>query len=169
MLINSEMLVYHPKKLVKSIVHYFLFTILKTGAAQYFMFLEKGAYQTFGHKRINLKKIINLTLKSKLSSGVTSLRKFTAVKDSLCWYRPFGTWPKVVNFAFLLFANYCLVLSAHSTSIVYAAIIIRIQLLGPLRHDVWPPYLLGIFSFGAPLHYGINNNTYFGNITTTHT
>ena len=47
MLINSEMLVYHPKKLVKSIVHYFLFTILKTGAAQYFMFLEKGCLPNF--------------------------------------------------------------------------------------------------------------------------
>ena len=48
----------------------------------------------------------------------------------------------------LLFASYSLVLSAHITSTVNA-VIIRIQLLGPLRHDVWLPYPQGISSFGA--------------------
>ena len=48
----------------------------------------------------------------------------------------------------LLFATYSLVLSAHSTRTINA-VIIRIQLLGPLQYDVWPPYPLGISSFGA--------------------
>ena len=48
----------------------------------------------------------------------------------------------------LFFASYSLVLSAQLTSTVND-VIIRIQLLGPLRHDVWPPYPLDISSFGA--------------------
>ena len=78
------------------------------------------------------------------------LLNFLLVYLSGCLQRP-AAWR---FFCFLLFASYSLALSAHSTSTVNA-VIIRIRLLGPLRHDVWPPYPLGISSFwgqvSAPL------------------
>ena len=92
---------------------------------------------------------IKLRIFPKIVTSVTPFHFFRKINCKL------KTTPSSVTFNhkkfFLLFDSYSLVLSAHSTSTVNT-VMVRIRLLGPLWHDVWPPYPLGISSFGPSFH-----------------